>query len=295
MDLRQVAGSPPQTTLRGHLQALTEMGVLERTRRNRFPGSVDFELRKPGSELVAVGDILGQWLAGSPQEPLQPGTSAAKGSIKALVDGWRSGIVRALAARPFSLTELSSIINGLSYPALERRLGAMKLSGQIERCPGNGRRTPYRPTKWLRQGVAPLAAAARWERKNLPDMTPAIAKIDVEAAFLMTVPMVELPNGSSGVCRLVVESSGGDGDSRLAGVTATIEGGRVASCLSRLDGSADVWAIGSAVAWLRAVAGQRLEQLEIGGEEALVNDLLDGLRAFLSEGPAAPLEPGLRS
>ena len=44
IDLRRAVGSPPQTTMRGHLRSLTEAGILERRRESDFPGSVDYEL-----------------------------------------------------------------------------------------------------------------------------------------------------------------------------------------------------------------------------------------------------------
>jgi DNA-binding HxlR family transcriptional regulator len=279
MDLRRAAGSPPQTTMRGHLRTLTEAGILERRRERKFPGSVDYELLQAGRHLLGVAGVAQRWLADSPDGPLQLGTPGAKSTIKALVEGWSAGVVRALAAKPLSLTELSSIINGLSYPSLERRLGAMRLAGQIERCRGGGRGTPYRVTEWMRDAIPPLAAAARWERQHLPGKTAPITKIDVESAFLLTVPLVELPPDRSGICRLAVESQNGDGERRLAGVTVAIEDGRVASCVARFDGVAGASASGTAAAFLRAVIEGDVYQLEIAGDSDLARSLLDGLHA----------------
>jgi len=267
--------------MRGHLRTITETGILLRRRQTHFPGSVDFELDRAGEELVGVARILQQWLHRSPDEPLELGSPAAKGSIKALVDGWSSGIVRALAAKPLSLTELSRIIPGLSYPSLERRLGAMRFAGLIERCAGSGRGTPYAMTDWLRLAIAPLAAGARWERRYLPEQTPVIGKLDVEAAFLLTVPTLSAHPGNSGLCRLAVESQNGSGESRLAGVMVGIEDGRVVSCVSRLDGRASSWAVGPASGWLRAVFDGELDGLELGGEQALAGGLLEGLQGLL--------------
>jgi DNA-binding HxlR family transcriptional regulator len=281
VDLRRDAGSPPQTTMRGHLRVLTEAGILERQRQNNFPGSVDYQLCGPGHDLLAVARVLRKWLARSPEGQLELGSPAAKSAIKALVEGWSSGVVRALAARPFSLTELNSIITGLSYPSLERRLSAMRLAGQIERCPGGGWGTPYKVTDWLRGAIAPLAAATRWERQHLPDDTAPIAKIDVESAFLLTLPLVDLSSEHSGVCRLAVESQNGEGESRLAGVMVGVEDGRIATCVSRLEGDAGASASGSAAAWLRAVIEQDTGKLEVGGDCALATALLDGLHELL--------------
>jgi DNA-binding HxlR family transcriptional regulator len=274
--------------MRGHLRVLTEAGILERRRQNEFPGSVEYELGRPGRDLLVVAKVLASWLASSPEGELELGSPAAKSAIRALVEGWSSGVVRALAARPLSLTELSSIITGLSYPSLERRLAAMRLAGQIERCPGAGRGTPYVVTDWLRRAMAPLVAAARWERRHLPDETAPIAKIDVESAFLLTVPMIDLPSDQSGVCRLAVESHNGNGESRLAGVMVTVEEGRIAACVSRLEGEAGACAAGSVASWLRAVIEHDSGNLELGGDCGLARGLLDGLHGTLFGVSQAP-------
>lgn len=281
VDLRRAAGSPPQTTMRGHLKALTAAGMLERRRVNEFPGSVDYELRRPGRDLLHVAEVLRAWLALSPEGELELGTPAAKSAIKALVEGWSAGVVRALAARPFSLTQLSSIITGLSYPALERRLGAMRLAGQIEPCPGVGRGTHYKASEWLRCAIAPLAAAARWERQHLAEETTPIGKIDVESAFLLALPLASLPEGQAGDCRLVVEMRTREGETRLAGAMSRVKGGRVVSCVARPEGEATAWLSGSAGDWLRAVFEDDKRGLDAGGDCDLAFSLLDGLHGAL--------------
>ena len=281
IDLRRAVGSPPQTTMRGHLRALTEVGVLERHRRNDFPGPVDYRLARPGNELLAVAEILQRWLAASPEGPLPLGTVAAKSAIKALVDGWSSNIVRALAARPLSLTELNRLISGINYPSLERRLGAMRLAGQIEARPGQSRGTPYAATDWLRQAIAPIAVAARWEREHAATKTSAIGRIDTEAVFLLAVPLLRLAGDLSGSCRLAVEVPNGGGDFNLAGVLVGVREGHIASCVSRLEGDAGAWASGSASAWLGAVIEQDTDRLEVGGDCELATAILDGLHGAL--------------
>lgn len=285
MDLRRAAGSPPQTTMRGHLRALTEKGILERRREPSFPGAVDYGLAPAGQELLDVARRLQAWLREAPEGPIELGSTSAKGTVKALVEGWSSGIIRALAARPLSLTELSSIIPGLSYPSLERRLTAMRLSGQIEPCAGSSSRgTPYQPTGWLRRGVAPIAAAARWERRFQPEEASPIAKIDVESIFLLSLPLVRLPREDGGVCRLGTESRNGKGERVMAGALAVIKEGRLVSCGSQLEGGADAWALGSVGGWLRAILDGDSGDLELGGDSGLVRDLLEGLNSSL---PAA--------
>jgi DNA-binding HxlR family transcriptional regulator len=280
-DLRRATGSPPQTTLRGHLRNLTELGILERSRRNSFPGPVDFELGRPGRELIDVARLLQGWLGSAPDGPLVLGSIGARSTIKALVDGWSAAIIRALAARPLSLTELNRLIADLNYPSLERRLGAMRLAGQIKATPSNGRGTPYAVTSWLRRAVAPLAAAARWERRFAAADSAPIGRLDVESIFLLGVPLVRLPADVEGVCRLAVEVRGEGGRSNLAGVMVDVREGRIASCVARLQGNADAWASGSSLCWIEAIIDHDVDGLEIGGDGSLAMTLLDGLNGTL--------------
>jgi DNA-binding HxlR family transcriptional regulator len=280
IDLRREAGSPPQTTMRGHLRTLVETEVVVRRRHNDFPGSVDLELTAAGRALWAAAQVLDAWLQAAPGGPLELGTPAAKSAVKALVEGWGTSMVRALAARPLTLTELNGLITGVSYPSLERRLGAMRLAGQIERMPGRGRGTPYAVTPWLRGAIAPLAVAARWERLNVPGATRPIKRLDAEAAFLLVVPMLSLPTQVSGTCRLAVAVQTSRGE-RLAGVLVRVEEGHVASCVASLQGDADAWASGSPATWLRAVIEEETGPLEKGGDCALAEAILEGMHAAL--------------
>jgi DNA-binding HxlR family transcriptional regulator len=281
MDLRRDAGSPPATTMRGHLRTLTETGVITRRRQNEFPGALNFELTSVGRELLGVAAVLQAWLTEAPEQSLQLGTPAAKGTIKALVEGWGTSMLRALAARPLTLTELDRLIAGLSYPSLERRLGAMRLSGQIKACPSPERGTPYTVTPWLRRAIAPLAAAAHWERVNVPAHTTPITKLDAEAAFLLAIPLIESVDSElSGACRLAVQIASGDGE-RLAGVLVSVDEGEVVSCATKHQGHTDAWASGPASAWLRAVIGHDTNRLEIGGDCDLARALIDGLHGVL--------------
>jgi DNA-binding HxlR family transcriptional regulator len=281
MDLRCATGSPAQTTLRAHLKALEDVGAIAKQRRNAFPGNLEYELEKPGRELLFVANVLERWLSRSPDVPLGLGSDAARAAIKALVEGWSTAMLRALAARPLSLTDLDRVIGDLNYPSLERRLAAMRLAGLVEAMPGNGRGTPYGVTAWLRQAVAPLAAATRWERRHLPDRTAAPGRLDAEAAFLLAVPLLRLPTDVSGGCRLTMEITNGGGKQRLAGVLVELEAGRARSCTSKLEGSPNAWATGSLTAWLSAVIEADSDRLELGGDCALARGVVDGLHGTL--------------
>lgn len=279
IDLRRAVGSPPQTTMRSHLRKLAELGVLERRRQDDFPGALAFELTAAGHELLGVADVLETWLALAPEGRLQLGDSAAKSAIKALIGGWSTTLVRALAAKPLTLTELARVISDLSYPSLERRLVAMRLAGQLEATPGS-RGRPYAVTEWLRRAVAPIVAATRWEGLHSVAGSSPMTRLDTEAALLLAVPLLSPPGELNGGCRLTVEIPNGNAP-RLAGVLVAVEAGRVVSCTSRLQGHTDGWVSGSAPAWFRAVIDHDLGQLEIGGRADVAAALVEGLHQTL--------------
>lgn len=283
-ELRRATGFPAQTTLRAHLKGLEEIGVIAKRRRDAFPGTLDYELEKPGRELLFVVATLERWLAAAPEGPLPPDSGAAKAAIKAFTEGWSSSMLRALAAKPLSLTDLDRVIADLNYPSLERRLGAMRLTGLAEALPGNGRGTPYAVTEWLRRGMTPLVAAIRWERQHIPDRAIPLGRTDVETGFLLTLPLLRLPHDVSGQCRMAVELPNGT-KRRLAGVIVELEAGRISSCISRLEGNPAAWVSGSPAAWLEAVIDADAGHLEVGGDCNLGRGLLDGLHTALFGGP----------
>jgi DNA-binding HxlR family transcriptional regulator len=282
--VRKAAGLPAPTTMRGHLRNLTELGVLQQARREEFPGSTDLTLGPAGQGLFPVIRALRAWLSAAPGGEVELGTPAAKSSIKALIEGWSHSIVRAIAVRPLSLTELDGLISSLSYPSLERRLAAMRDVGQLVSCPTNGRCTPYGATDWLRRAIAPLAAATLWERTQIPNSSPPIGRLDVEAAFLLAVPMLSLPTELSGTCRLAVDMPR-NGERDFAGVVIDVRDGEIVSCTSRLAGSADMVVSGSAQTWLRAVIQREPRGLEHSGNPKLAVDLVDGLHSALFRTP----------
>lgn len=277
--LSAALGHPPASTMRSYLGSLEELGVVERRQEAGFPGSVSYALTSSGKGLLWVESIHRGWLQLAPNGPVQPATQAAKSAIKALIGGWSSGIVRALAARPFALTELSRLIPQISYPTLERRLSAMRRVGLAEaRRNGSGRGTPYAATHWLRHAVGPLTASMEWEQRHCAEQAPALRRIDIEAPLLLVAPLLELDRGRSPICRLAVELGTGAATD-YAGVMVTIKEGRPTAWLSRLNGEADAWATGSLSDWLRWFNGKDEARLDFGGDTAIAAALVDSLRA----------------
>lgn len=281
-ELRKATGLPAQTTLRSHLANLFEIGVLVKRPAEQMPYAVENELTPMGRELLDVANRLEAWLARAPEGPIPLEGGGAKGAVKALIDGWGSTIIRALALRPRSLTELDSLIPGLSYPALERRLASMRMAGVVEPQPSRGTGTPYAVTEWGRRGIVPLAAASHCERLYMRSDTEPLTQSDIEAAFLLVTPLVGLPVATTGSCQLEVEESHGD-VRQPAGVRVTIERGRVTSCISQLAAAPGTYAAGSAGKWFRALDGGNIDRLRFAGRRRLAEGLVLGLHAALNE------------
>ena len=282
-DLREHLGGAAQTTLRGQVGNLRGIGALERHVRSGMPYTVENELTDVGHCILAVADLVEAWLARAPQGPIAFGGESAKGAIRALVAGWDSTVLRALAARPLSLTELDSVIPDLSYPSLERRLSAMRAARQVEMFPdGTGTAKPYGVTEWARQAVGPLVAAGRCECEHLAGEAEPLTRIDVEAAFLLAAPLASLPPTANGGCLLAVSADDGEDGGRLVGVDVGVERGEVVSCSASLDPESRSWAKGPVESWTTAILEGPPSSLEVGGEDVeLVRALIAGIHSAL--------------
>lgn len=279
-ELRRKVGGPAQSTLRGNLDTLISMGALEKRQGNGRPSMVDNALTPVGVELLFVADTVEAWLARAPEMPVQLESETAKASIKALVSGWDSTMLRALAVRPFSLTELDNLISAYSYPALERRLAAMRLADFVTPMQSSNGATPYAVADWLRLAIAPLLAAIRSERSHMTNETAPLTRIDVETILLLALPLADLAPDAVGVSQLAVH--GGDGlDWRSAGVRLSVDAGQIKSYTSKLEASAENWVRGSAADWFNALVGGDSRQLEVSGDHALTLDIVHGLHRAL--------------
>jgi DNA-binding HxlR family transcriptional regulator len=279
-ELRRKVGGPAQSTLRGNLDNLIGIGALEKRQGNGRANMADNALTAVGAELLSVADAVESWLARSPQGPLQLESEMGKATIKALISGWDSTMLRALAVHPFSLTELDNLISAYSYPALERRLAAMRLAGFLTPVEGNNGATPYTVAGWLRRAMAPVLAAIRCERRHIADATAPLTRIDVESILLLALPLIAPAPDASGVAQLAVQ--GGDrSEWRAAGVRLQVESGQMLSCTSKLEPNPESSICGSATDWLDALVCGSSRQLTVSGDRAVTVDLVDRLHQAL--------------
>jgi len=289
-ELRERISGAATTTLRGQVGNLRAIGALERQVLPGVPYTVENRLSECGHEILEVAEQVEAWLSRAPQGPIELGSEAAKGAIRALVGGWDSTVIQALAAEPLSLTELSASIGGLNYPALERRLSAMRVARQIAVQPNaSGQAKPYAVTEWTRRAVGPLLAAGRCECRHLAERAGPAVEDDIEAAFLLAIPLATLSATKSGSCLLaVIEQSDGatadydqaDGLRRVAGVRVEVSRGRVTSCVRDVEPGPGASADGSVEAWTKAVVEGSLEELRVGGGE-LAHPLIESIRSAL--------------
>jgi DNA-binding HxlR family transcriptional regulator len=281
-ELRQATGLPAQTTLRGHLGGLEEVGAVAKRPTQQMPYAVENELTPMGDQLLNVAREVEDWLGQAPNGAISLDSGSAKGVVKAFVDGWASTIVRSLATRPMSLTELDREIVELSYPALERRLSSMRMAGLVEAQPASGNGTPYALTEWARRGVRPLAAAVRCERVHMGRQAAPVTEGDIEAAFLLATPLVGLPEQSSGTCQLEVEAA--PGARGPSGVKVDVEGGRVVACDSDLAEGPASYAVGTTTNWFTAITEGTLDELRYGGGKQFAESFVFAMHLSLTKG-----------
>jgi DNA-binding HxlR family transcriptional regulator len=279
-DLRRMVGAPPPTTMRKQLRILADLEAVVCCRQQEFPGSAKYELGPAGSGLIEITRLLQDWLASSPEGPLVLGSNAAKGALRALIEGWNSKIIRALAVRPLSLTDLNQLISTLNYPSLERRFSALRVCGLVEPRPCEGRGTPYGPSRWLQRAGGPLMAAAHWERRYAAGEVEG-ERFDFEAAFLLATLGGSFSAEASGRCRLGVELRNGSGELALAGVQLQVVEGEIRSCVTRPVGEMDASASGSSTAWVRALMSGRPDDLYLSGDRHLATEVVEGLHREL--------------
>lgn len=232
-----------------------------------------------GREVPFVSDVLQRWLARHPDGPIDLGPDAGL-ALWPLLSGWVSTVTHAFAAGSGTVSEVCEAIQVLDLDTVKARVELMEEAGQLKVDAAENGEERFAVTDWLRLGIAPLAAAARLELRHPPGDTAPIAALDVEAAFLLTLPLLELPPEFSGSCSLAVDLDEGVAGSP-AGVTARIDDGRLVSCEIGLDEEADAWASAPAAAWLDTVIEADIRLVRCSGDLSLVGTLLYALHQML--------------
>lgn len=246
-----------------------------------------FTITPAGRELFVAVSAIERWLEHAPKGALNlVRDDEAQATLGAFIDGWGLQITHALATGPLTLAQLEDAVEGADRETLEARVAAMRGTGLLSAHPSDGEGASYAVTDWLRKAIGPMVVAVRseWraaeaveEQEELDEVfeEEQLQPLDVEAAFVLTLPLLELPAELSGTCRLAVDLP--ESDEGRAGALVHVEDGRVASCSTTLDGDADASAFGPPLAWMDAVIDSQASGLEFSGDQALARGIVAGL------------------
>lgn len=264
------------------LRDLEDVALIARERSKATPPVAACRLESAGHCLLRVARLLDGWLGCAPTGPLTVGDTQATTVIKALALGWGSTILRWLAERPRSLSELEPLVEGLGYRKLERALRDLGNAGLVERIDAEGRLSPHAVTRWARESVAVLSAAVRWERQQIPDRSSTVTSLELEAGLLLALPLVEIPDAPEGSCALLIDSENPRVEAP-SGVVVRMLDGRAIWCVpaSTQETGGMSSLRGGLSTWLQAVIRGTPERLQCVGDPRLTSALIAGLHEAL--------------
>ena len=231
-----------------------------------------------GIQSVYVASLLQRWLRNCPEGPLEIGPEGGE-SMASLICCWSATVIHALAREPLTLAELDHAVAPIEdRDVVEEHVEAMRRVGQVEVLTGDGE-TRYALTDWLREGIAPLVAAARMEAHYPEEGIAALDILDVETIFQLALPLLRLPPDLRGSCTLGVRLPAER--PLTAGATAHVDRGRVVSSSTLLEEDPQTWATVSPRDWLDTLADPCAGQIEVGGDIRIANALIASLHETL--------------
>lgn len=263
-------GPTSRTTRFSRLRDLERLGVIKREKRPGTPPVAYCELTAAGRELLPVVRRFARWLAESPEGPSSPDELAGAGAIKALAVAWDTTVLRWLAERPCSVTELDSLSPpDVTYHEVRKAREALSTAKLIGPVASDERGQPYAATEWARRAAGCIAAAIHWEGAFLSGAErPAPA--EAEGLLRMLLPVVEIqPTLQSGVCELRID--------RHADLSVLVGEGRIVACDPASSHPRASQVSGDAEAWLHAVLDGKTDSLRMRGGIHLTAALADGL------------------
>jgi hypothetical protein len=239
------------------------------------------QVRDSSEERCRATAVLEHWLKACPAGPLAPGPEA-ESVLAALAEGWSAAAIHAVAAGPVTVAEASESIGepDRELAAMSRVFAAMEGVGLIASASGTDGEERKEATDWLRSAIGPLAAAARLEAADGRDGATPIDELDVEAAFLLALPLVKgLPAEMSSACRLTVTVPGRR--PHLAGVAVLIDRGEIVSVTTDLTIWSETFASGAALDWIDTLIDPTAAKLDVSGALEVPLALLAGLHETL--------------
>jgi hypothetical protein len=241
-----------------------------------------------GAQIVYAAGILQRWLHNRPGGPLEIGAPGG-GAMASLLCCWSGAVTHALDREPLTLAELDRAVEPIpECEVVAEHVEGMRRVGQVEALEAGGE-TRYALTDWMREGIAPIAAAA-WVEVHHPEQAMAPPDVlDVEAAFQLALPLLRLPSDLRGSCRLGVQIPGGP--PLMAGATVEVDRGAVVGSSTLLEEDPETWATGSPLDWLDTLVDPAAGKIKAGGDTRLAGALIEGLHERLFT-PAELTPPG---
>jgi hypothetical protein len=240
-----------------------------------------------GVQALYVASLLQRWLRNCPDGPLEIGPDSGE-AMASLVCCWSATVIHALAREPLTLTELDRAVAPIEdRDVVEEHVDAMTRVGHLEILTSGGE-TRYALTDWLREGIAPLAAAARMEVHYPEEGIAPPDILDIEAAFQLALPLLSLPSDLQGSCTLGVRLPA-EQQPLTVGATARVADGRVVSSSPLLEEDPQTWAIGSPRDWLDTLVDPSAARIEVGGDIHVANALIASLHEKLFAPPGLVL------
>lgn len=265
-ELESTLGWAAKASLRAATAQLCGLDALKREGRR----PIVTKLTPAGRDLLSLANTLERWFSHSPYGALDFDHGAARGIVRALVAGWDSTIVQALAEGPCRLAELRWEVDDHSYPALKRRFVNLRTASLLTPIDEEARSPTYEATPFLRHVVGPLGLAVQWERDHAYE-APSLAPRDLTALLLLCLPLAELPSSASGSCVFATPSEplpSNGGTSSPTTISLVVEKGRVVSLAKNASSRPATWALGSSDAWLDVLLDCQIRRLRLHGPDA---------------------------
>jgi DNA-binding HxlR family transcriptional regulator len=268
-ELGRRLGQTSRTTRFSRLRNLERLGVIMREKRPGTPPVAYCELSRAGRELLPVVRRFARWLAESPDGPSSPDEPDGARAIKALAVAWDTTVLRWLAERPCSVTELDSLSPpDVTYHEVRKAREALSAAGMISPVASDERGQPSAANEWTRRAAGSIAAAIRWEKASLVGAVP-LTPAGAEGLLRMLLPLVEIQPSQSGVCELRID--------RHADLSVLVTEGQIVACDPAPSGPRVGRLSGDAEAWFRAFLDGRIDSLRMHGGIQLTAVLAGGL------------------
>lgn len=273
----------PQTSVRVATANMCDFGALVRI--EATPDSrAKTELTAAGRALLPVVDALERWLLLSPGSAIDIDGVAARGAVRILTATWDSTMIRALAEQPLTLAGLDARVECSSYPVLKRSFAKLRSMNLVNPVGGTAAGRSFAVSTWLRQAIAPIVFASRWEQTHIATETDPMSQLDIEAMFMLAVPIAKFPLNIFGTCSLatVLPAIADEPAPAPEGVSLDFEEGAISSCDPGVGLEATTWGLGSANTWQNAfIDGQNPDLLVRGIKPLLVRSIVSGVHDAL--------------